>query len=178
MYPNFKLALLLWPLFRKITVPVAFLSLLLISSCGPDPQNFAFNNVVANLSGNQWIADQVDVQVVGVSNNEIRLTITASTATNETLFIRVTENESNMIGIHEVTSLANGEFLAYSDQVTPSSLESHSSFGCQAVNGFIEIRDFDQEERFVSGFFEGRICRSDGTDLIAVFNGEFTRLEY
>jgi len=163
---------------RLLIATASLAATMLVAGCGGEAENLALNNVVATLNGSGWIGDQAVAQLEATDNNQLRLTIRATNSSNEAIFVRVTEIEQNMVGLHEVTSLANGEFIAFSNEITPNTLESHASFGCQTVNGIIDIRDFNREEGYVSGFFEGSVCRSDGSELIAILEGEFFRLSF
>ncbi len=156
-------------------IPAGFLFL---GSCGDSEEALPAGTVAAELNGEFWLSTQATATLANVGNNEVRLTISGLNNSNEGIFAGVTTAENNLLRMHEITSQQNGEFIAYRPPGTTSVIESHSSFGCGSITGEIIITEYNPEERYVSGFFDGQICRGDGTDPLLVSAGEFVRIKF
>ncbi len=162
--------------FLKKNSCFALLFLILLGC--DDSNNFPTENYLrVRINGQIWEAFQVNTQNTQLNNGEIRISIAASSDLNETIFIIIQGFEDQINSrTQQITSLANGDALAYRAAGTGTGTETHSSFNCGTTNGSIFVQEYNATEGYITGNFIGTVCAAGGQDPITFTEGEFLRV--
>lgn len=154
------------------------LHLLFLSGCGNNSDIPTENYLRLNMNGNFWEAFQVSAQTSQTASGELRISIAGTSDLNETVFIIIQGMEDQLTGrTQEISSLANGDALAYRLPGTGTGTETHSSFTCNITNGSIFIVEYNKEAGYITGNFVGTVCAQGGQDAISFSEGEFVRIQ-
>ncbi|MBX2840798.1 MAG: hypothetical protein KTR26_03450 [Flammeovirgaceae bacterium] len=149
---------------------------ILFSSCSGE-QISPFNRLVAQVNGEPFESLSIQAKVTTEANGELRIIINAQDELSEAIFIGIQEEDQNILGTHEVI-LNSGEFLGYREPGSLTTIETQSSFNCSPVIGKIFISEFDQQQKTISGTFEGTVCSFGGVPLIVINQGVFNSVKY
>ena len=151
---------------------------LLILGCDGTNDFPTENYLRVRINGEVWEAFQINVQRQQLASGELRITITANSDLNETIFIIIQEFEDRLNSrTQEITSLANGDAIGYRLPGTGTGTETHSSFNCGTTNGSIFVQEYNPTEGYLTGNFIGTVCQQGGQNPITFTEGEFLRLD-
>lgn len=160
------------------SVLAIILHLFFLSGCDNSNDIPTENYIRLNINGNFWEAFQVNAQTSQTASGELKISITAISDLNETVFIIIQGFEDQLTGrTQEISSLANGDALAYRKPGTGTGTETHSSFTCNITNGSIFVVEYNKEAAFITGNFVGTVCAQGGQDPISFSEGEFLRVK-
>jgi|GEM_PF-7041718 len=149
-----------------------------LSGCDNNNDIPTENYLRLNINGNFWEAFQISTQTDVTASDELRISIAATSDLNETVFIIVQGFEDQLTGrTQEISSLANGDALAYRLPGTGTGTETHSSFTCNVTNGSIFVVEYNKEASYITGNFVGTVCAQGGQDPISFSEGEFVRVQ-
>jgi hypothetical protein len=171
--------------FLMLAMSKQFFAVLLLLPClcffsGCDNSNNipTENYLRLNINGNFWEAFQINTQTTQTSSGELRISIVATSDLNETVFIIIQGFEDQLTGrTQEISSLANGDALAYRLPGTGTGTETHSSFGCSNTSGSMFIQEYNKTAGYITGTFGGTVCAQGGQDPITFSEGEFLQIK-
>ncbi|MDW7691888.1 hypothetical protein R9C00_15905 [Flammeovirgaceae bacterium SG7u.111] len=163
--------------FLLVIISVA--GIMMLQACGDKFQEPIFpNTLTADINELTWVGDSSFTSaVVSENNGFVNILISSVNGSNEGIYLAISSRPEDVSGTHQVTSQANGTFIAYSKPGSTPGLESHNSFNCTSTNGTIIITEFDSKNKVITGEFTGNVCNQTGEQL-KIANGFFYRLAY
>lgn len=159
-------------------VPILLLGLWQASGCEEVGPGLTTNSVLVSLDGQLWQSVQTTGTYQPAGGDEVTVRIIAKGTLNELIYIQFRARESQLFGNHPITVPALGNFLGYTQPGAPAGIETHSSFQCGFVSGSIQVDELSLAQRYVTGRFEGTVCRVGGQEPLSLLSGEFYRVNF